>query len=230
MSVLPPEPGAMIPGVPGDEVGGYVTLDTGQLITGPKTFTADGSSSGSHYYGSVTVNDITILPNPAISDSASMFLDNNTGQVWELFCDDGNEWGVYDKTNASKRLALTNAGELASQNNTLDSGTNGDMYIAGNVNVTGNIATNVTTQTSGYFVDQHDGLVLSDGGSPMILPSAGGQTGRIFTVKNIGTSAVTVSTSSSQTIDGGASCVLSSQYKYVTVQSDGSNWLIVANN
>jgi hypothetical protein len=39
-----------------------------------------------------------------------------------------------------------------------------------------------------------------------------------------------VGTTSSQTIDGAASVSLTAQYQYVTVVSDGSNWLIIANN
>ena len=42
--------------------------------------------------------------------------------------------------------------------------------------------------------------------------------------------AVTVGTTSSQTIDGAATYALSAQYKYVKVVSDGSHWIIVGNN
>lgn len=64
------------------------------------------------------------------------------------------------------------------------------------------------------------------------LPTAASISGRIYTIKKIDSSgnAVTIGTTSSQTIDGSTTYALSSQYKYVTVVSNGTNWLIIANN
>ena len=49
--------------------------------------------------------------------------------------------------------------------------------------------------------------------------------GLAITYKLEGTGAVTLNPVNSQTIDGAASFVLSSQYSQLTVMSDGSNWL-----
>lgn len=68
-------------------------------------------------------------------------------------------------------------------------------------------------------------------GKTITLPTAVGISGRIYTVKlTAATSSGTVATTSSQTIDGSTTYSLSAQYKYVTVQSNGANWLIIANN
>ncbi len=40
----------------------------------------------------------------------------------------------------------------------------------------------------------------------------------------------TIGTTSSQTIDGASSIVLKRQYASVTMQSDGSNWIVIDTN
>jgi hypothetical protein len=61
------------------------------------------------------------------------------------------------------------------------------------------------------------------------LPTAVGITGKTYTVKKIDSSAnaVTVATTSSQTIDGTTTKPLARQYDAIAVQSDGSNWMII---
>ena len=263
MSVLLPEPGAAIPGalvpgfaspgIPGDEVGGYVTLDTEQILSGVKTFIGPGdnnSGSTGHWLGSVVTDDITIQPNSNISASASMFLDNNAGQVYEFYCDNTGEFGVFDKTANSQTMLINDGahghgvtfyGNLETPNNTLDDGagrltTTNDvhvgewLYVAGNVLASGGCSASLTTVTSNYTAGLTDSTVLSNGASTITLPTASGVAGRVYTVKNIHAGSVTLATTSSQTIDGAASYALSAQYKYVTVQSDGSNWFVIANN
>jgi len=64
----------------------------------------------------------------------------------------------------------------------------------------------------------------------VVLPTAASITGQQFKIKKIDSSAnaVTVSTTSSQTIDNSLTYPLSTQYQSVTLQSDGSNWWITA--
>lgn len=64
----------------------------------------------------------------------------------------------------------------------------------------------------------------------VVLPTAASLTGQQYKIKKIDSSAnaVTVSTTSSQTIDNALTYPLSSQYQSVTLQSDGSNWWITA--
>jgi len=85
-------------------------------------------------------------------------------------------------------------------------------------------ATSITLSASHYTVN------VTATGQTITLPTAASITGRIYTIKLTASGTGTVATTSSQTIDGSTTYSLSAQYKYVTVQSDGANWIIIANN
>lgn len=225
--LMTPPPGTSVPGalVPGGaqpgfpdaaQYGGYVTLDDNQVITGVKTFTGPGdNNTGSlgHWLGSVITNDITIYPNPDVSTSASMFLDNGAGQVYEFYSDVSGSFGVFDKTAGHQILLLTDA-----------AGGHTVQYYGG-------ILLPVTTVTSNYTAGVSDSTILCNGALTVTLPGAQFIQGRTYTVKNIGTSSVTVAAGGTDTIDGAGTKTLGSQYKYVTVQSDDVNgWFVIANN
>lgn len=94
------------------------------------------------------------------------------------------------------------------------------------------------SKTAAYTAVITDKLIKADATSAaftVTLPSATNMSGLQITVKrtNSGANNVTVGTTSSQTIDlpGGAAAttrVLGNQYAFVTVESDGTNWMIVA--
>lgn len=67
-------------------------------------------------------------------------------------------------------------------------------------------------------------------GQTITLPTAVGISGREYVIKLTASGTGTVATTSSQTIDGSTTYSLSAQYKYVTVQSNNANWIIIANN
>ena len=90
-------------------------------------------------------------------------------------------------------------------------------------------------KTTAYTVALADGIIganATSGAFSVTLSTAIGKAGRSYTVKKIDASAnaVTVTTTSSQTIDGATSYSLAVRWKYLTVTSDGANWLITANN
>lgn len=58
------------------------------------------------------------------------------------------------------------------------------------------------------------------------LPTAVGIAGKIYSIKNSGTGVITVSTTSSQTIDGSLTQPLH-QWENLTVMSNGTNWIIL---
>lgn len=94
----------------------------------------------------------------------------------------------------------------------------------------GGFATSISTQTANYNVQFSDSAIIMNGSSlTATLPDATSDPGIIFTVKNKNSSACTVATTSSQTIDGSTTHALT-QYQSIIVQSDGSNWQIIANN
>ncbi|MCM8797615.1 MAG: hypothetical protein NC923_07080, partial [Candidatus Omnitrophica bacterium] len=103
------------------------------------------------------------------------------------------------------------------------------------LHIAGAIATALSTKTTNYTLTATDSTILGNANSGAItltLPTTSGITGRIYTIKKIdsSTNAVTVDGYGSETIDGAATYSLSAQYKYVTIQSDGTNWVIIANN
>jgi hypothetical protein len=92
-------------------------------------------------------------------------------------------------------------------------------------------ASTTSTSTIDWIVETLD-VDATSGGKTITLPSAVGVRTFRFTVRkrDLSGNAVTVATTSSQTINGSTTYSLASQYKYVTVESDGANWIVVANN
>ncbi len=75
--------------------------------------------------------------------------------------------------------------------------------------------------------------VTTSGAFTLFLPAiSGASSGRKITIKKVDSAAntVTVTSYGSETIDGAANYALATQNKYVTVQSDGTNWKVIANN
>jgi hypothetical protein len=87
-----------------------------------------------------------------------------------------------------------------------------------------------SSPTSFSATHNHSTINFTASGQTLTLPTAVGIGGRIYTIKLSAIGTATVATTSSQTIDGAGSYTLSAQYKYVTVQSDNANWIIIANN
>jgi Protein of unknown function (DUF1566) len=115
--------------------------------------------------------------------------------------------------------------------------TNAQVGIATNsptstLDVNGSFGTKITTVTVGTTLGTGDAIVLcnSNISFPVTLPSAIGIPGRIYTVKNTGVAAVSIETTSQQTIDGYPFYQLSSIRNSLQVASDGSNWVVLNSN
>ena len=90
----------------------------------------------------------------------------------------------------------------------------------------------VVTVTGAYPVLISDSVILGNATTAafsVLLPTAIGVIGKTYTLKKLDASAnsLTLTTSLSQTIDGGATAVLSTQYLSLTVISDGANWQVI---
>jgi hypothetical protein len=95
----------------------------------------------------------------------------------------------------------------------------------------GSIVLPYATASSTYAIRNQDYLVnFTTGTFTATLPTAVGCAGKEYRLKNSGTGVITISTTSSQTIDGATTYSLASQWKYVSVVSTGSNWIVIANN
>lgn len=79
---------------------GGVTTTGNQTINGVKTF---NQSAGN---GAVRSRHLTVLPNPGRSGSASLFLDNEAGQIWEFFANSGGSFGVYNGTSYTQPMSV----------------------------------------------------------------------------------------------------------------------------
>jgi len=96
-----------------------------------------------------------------------------------------------------------------------------------------NLSNVVTWTNTVYSVTNNNATILVNHPSApfgVLLPSASTVVGQQYQIKKIDSSAnaVTVSTTSSQTIDGNLTYSLATIYKSVTLQSDGSNYYIFA--
>jgi hypothetical protein len=99
------------------------------------------------------------------------------------------------------------------------------------LHVNGSFATGYVAKTGNYTAGLTDQCIAASGSTTTItLPTAVGIQGRIYTIKCVGSYAVTVATTLGQTIDGSTTYSLSAQYKYISVISNNAHWLIIANN
>lgn len=100
------------------------------------------------------------------------------------------------------------------------------------LHVNGAMAVAFVSKTAAYTATSSDNVIAGNatsGAFTVTLPTAVGIAGRMYTVKKVDASAnaVTVGTTSSQTIDGVTTKALSAQWNSVTVISDGANWLVI---
>ncbi len=91
------------------------------------------------------------------------------------------------------------------------------------------------TLSAAYTLTISDSVILADATTAAFtatLPTAIGATGRQYTIKKTDSSAnaVTLGTTSAQTIDGLTTQSLATQWEFLLVASDGANWVIVGND
>ena len=104
-----------------------------------------------------------------------------------------------------------------------------------NLSVNGSFAAGNRTITSDYTMPvtgvSEDYVILADataGNVTVTLCSATGQKGRLLVIKKIaGVNMVIIDAFQSETIDGSFNYIISAQYQYISIQSDGSNWFII---
>lgn len=107
---------------------------------------------------------------------------------------------------------------------------NGGIFNDGTGSGSGTGATNrvissISTNTTGGAAPNTDYNYFVSGTTTFTLPTAVGNTNE-YTVKRVGTNPVTIITTSSQTMDGSTTIILSAQYQSLTFISDNANWNI----
>ena len=94
----------------------------------------------------------------------------------------------------------------------------------------------VMTKTSDYVITTGDGIIVLNPGSANLtatLPTAVGNEGKQFTIKVLDMDSgysVLVDGDGIETIDGSPNYAFNSDYDFITVVSNGSNWLIIGSN
>lgn len=110
--------------------------------------------------------------------------------------------------------------------------------VQGSVVLTSSVTLPIARKTAAYTATYNDRTIQVDattGPLTITLPAAQtgvavAGTGVVFTIKKVDSSvnAVTVVGQASTTLDGAASIILATQNAKTTVQSDGTNWFVVA--
>jgi hypothetical protein len=189
---------------------GHFTLST---VTTASNNTAFGHSAGRWFGGNYTTNNLnTSTGGIFIGYYASPLADASTNEIVIGYSATGlgNNSTVIGNSSTTKAKIF---GTLQTQGNKLA----------------------IAAKTGAYAILTSDQIVTGDAtfaAFTITLPTAVSKDGQTFTIKKIDASgnAVTVGTTSSQTIDGSTTYSLPTQYKYVTVVSDGANWIIVGGN
>jgi hypothetical protein len=173
----------------------------------------------------------------AVQGLTGLFFTGTTTSLAGLYNSNGKQWSLrVDGSTNRLDIRDDNAGGLAERITVTTPGGNvgvGTTSPTSLLHVAGAIATALANKTAAYTLTATDSVVTGDATSAaftVTLPTAVGITGRIYTVKKIDSSAnaVTVGTTSGQTIDGAATYVLSTRWQFVAVVSNGANWIIVA--
>jgi hypothetical protein len=105
-----------------------------------------------------------------------------------------------------------------------------DLTVLGTANLANLLFSNIfkiVQKTSSYTLTNEDFTVECISGSfDVTLLNCVNISGKLFNIKNSGSGSIRVLTTLNQTIDGQLNVTLS-QYECLTVQSNGSNWIII---
>jgi hypothetical protein len=84
----------------------------------------------------------------------------------------------------------------------------------------------INTAVTTTFVNPNETINCTGGTFSVNLPTASGIQGRLYVLVNSGTGVITLDPNGAETINGNATITLA-QYVSRTVQSDGTNWIII---
>ena len=141
-------------------------------------------------------------------------------------------------TVTSGGAAITNTATLLVNGASSAGTTNYALYVSSglsqmaSLNLTGGLQTNYQQHATAYTLQLSDYTIelMASVSGGVTLPTAVGNTGKIFVIVNSYAGTNNVYTTSSQNIGSGTYYTLTAQYKYIQVQSNGTMWQIIANN
>jgi hypothetical protein len=86
--------------------------------------------------------------------------------------------------------------------------------------------TSTIAKSANYTATVTDAIILCSSTFTLTLPTAVNHK-TVKTIKNVGTGTITVACNGAETIDGGATATLSTQYQSMSIVSNGSNWYVI---
>jgi len=95
----------------------------------------------------------------------------------------------------------------------------------------GSLSLPITTITANYTVGANDYTILcnNSGSITLTLPTAIGITGRVYVIKKLTNKQITIDGNGSETIDGAATIVTSTQWSSYMIQSNGAaGWFVIS--
>jgi len=101
------------------------------------------------------------------------------------------------------------------------------FYIITDPDIEGPVVQPIRTVSADSAILTTDYTIHATAGLNLTLPSAVGNGGIVYNIKNISANTVIVSGVGGETIDGQTSFSLSTQYQSITLQSTNSNWIIL---
>ncbi len=173
-------------------------------------------------HGSLTLTtDLAVAEGGTGASTASAARTNLGAQAQGDVLDDLNTLGA--ATADGEFIVATGSGSFA-----YESGTTVRASLGLQTNAAGS-TTSVTTTT--YTALSTDSVLLCNNASGVtvtLLAAATAGDGFKLIIKNLhATASVTVDGNGSETIDGGTTATLATQYESITIVSDGSNWHII---
>jgi hypothetical protein len=211
-------------------------------VTSAQTITLSNTATFYQHFAGTSTATIKFPDETTIGAGTAYVIDNDsTGNV-TMQDSAGGALGVVTPGMAGYIYSLSNStstGNWAGYAFVAGSGPNGQIiWGSSGLNMGGgtlnNYTQNLASKTSAYSITTTDYTILGNASTAafsVTLPTSVGATGRVYVIKKVDSSAnaVTVATTSSQTIDGQTTYVLSNQWGGVSVQSDGANWVIIGN-
>lgn len=171
----------------------------------------------------LTLGDNVVVNEAGVDVDFRVETDNNANTLFI----EGSTDRIGVKTNSPGADLDVNGTAIARSTLQVD----GVATLAGGAVFTSYITVNFTAVSTNTTLSTHHVVTVdaSSAGVTITLPTAVGVAGRTYIVKKIDATAnaMSVVTTSSQTIDGTASRVTTVQYTAYTLVSNGSNWIIV---